>query len=78
VNASSPQPVTNAAFSRALGRALGRPSWLRAPALPVRLALGEMATMALTGQRAVPARVLEAGFRFDYSDIDQALRDIYR
>lgn len=77
VNASSPQPVTNAAFSRALGRALNRPSWLRAPALPVRLALGEMATMALTGQRVVPARALEGGFRFEYRDIDAALNEIY-
>jgi uncharacterized protein (TIGR01777 family) len=78
VNASSPQPVTNAAFSRALGRALGRPSWLRTPALPLRRALGEMANMALTGQRVVPARALEAGFRFDYTDVDGALREIYR
>jgi uncharacterized protein (TIGR01777 family) len=77
VNASSPQPVTNAAFSRALGRALNRPSWLRAPALPVRLALGEMATMALAGQRAIPARALESGFRFEYGDIDAALNEIY-
>lgn len=78
VNASSPQPVTNAAFSRALGRALGRPSWLRAPAWALRLALGEMATMALTGQRAIPARALEGGFRFDYTDVDEALKDITR
>lgn len=78
VNAAAPQPVTNAGFSRALGRALHRPSWLRVPAWAARLALGEMAMLALTGQRVIPARALEGGFRFEYADIEGALGEIYR
>jgi uncharacterized protein (TIGR01777 family) len=74
VNATAPEPVTNEEFSRALGRALHRPSWLRVPALPLRIALGEMADVALVnGQRAIPRRALEAGFVFKYPSIDAAM-----
>ncbi|HEY7790584.1 MAG TPA: TIGR01777 family oxidoreductase [Vicinamibacterales bacterium] len=78
VNACAPAPVTNAAFSRALGGALGRPSWLRAPAPAIRLALGEMATMVLAGQRAMPAKAIERDVPFKYGNLDEALRSIYR
>ncbi|HVC20909.1 MAG TPA: TIGR01777 family oxidoreductase [Vicinamibacterales bacterium] len=77
INGTAPTPVTNAAFCAALGRALGRPSWLRAPAFAVRLALGEMATIALDGQRALPARALALGFTFRYRRLDEALTEIY-
>ncbi|HET9270078.1 MAG TPA: TIGR01777 family oxidoreductase [Vicinamibacterales bacterium] len=74
VNAASPTPVTNADFSRALGRALRRPSWLRVPGFALRLIFGEMANdMLLAGQRVVPRRALEAGFAFKHPDIDSAL-----
>jgi uncharacterized protein (TIGR01777 family) len=75
VNATSPGPVTNEELSNAIGRALHRPSWLRAPAFALRLALGEMADVALiNGQRVVPRRALEGGFEFRYSTIDEALQ----
>ena len=77
VNATAPAPVTNAAFSAALGRALHRPSWLPAPAFAIRLALGEMATLALNGQRALPARATGLGFTFRFTDLDAALQDIF-
>jgi uncharacterized protein (TIGR01777 family) len=75
-NATSPEPVTNADFTRALGRALRRPTLVPAPAPGLRLAFGELADTLLTGQRAIPQRALELGFRFTFSEIDRALGDL--
>jgi hypothetical protein len=75
-NLVAPEPATNEAFSRALARALGRPSLLRAPAFALRLALGEMADMLLGGQRPAPRRLLEAGYRFRFPALDPALADL--
>jgi uncharacterized protein (TIGR01777 family) len=75
VNATAPTPVRNADFSRALGRALHRPSWLRVPAFALRLIVGEMADHGLvTGQRVVPKRALELGFQFQYPEIEAAMK----
>jgi hypothetical protein len=75
MNATAPVPVTNAEFSRALGRVLRRPSWLPVPGPAVRLLVGELATYALLhGQRVVPKRALALGFQFKYPDIETALR----
>jgi uncharacterized protein (TIGR01777 family) len=77
LNATSPAPVTNAEFSKALGRALRRPSVLPAPAFALRLALGEMAdALLLSGQRALPVRATDLGFSFRYTNIDEALASI--
>ena len=74
LNATSPSPVTNAEFSKALGLALKRPSFLPAPAFALRIALGEMAdALLLSGQRALPMRATDLGFSFRYSNIDDAL-----
>jgi hypothetical protein len=73
-NATAPAPVTNARFSRALGRELHRPAITPVPALALRLLYGEMADLITTGQRAVPSRALAAGFDFRYAELDQALR----
>ena len=74
LNATSPSPVTNAEFAKALGAALKRPSVLPAPAFALRLALGEMAdALLLSGQRALPVRATDLGFSFRYSNIDEAL-----
>ena len=72
-NASAPQPVRNVEFTRALGRALHRPTVLPVPAAGLKLALGEMADMLLTGQRAVPAKAEAMGFAFRYPTVDLAL-----
>jgi len=75
VNASSPHPVTNAAFTDALGRVLGRPTLLPLPSPAVKLALGDMGgELLLQGRRVVPDRALEAGFRFLRPGIEDALR----
>lgn len=76
VNLVAPQALTNAGFSSALGHALHRPSWATAPAVLIRLALGEMAEMILGGQRAEPQRLLGAGYTFKHPTADAALTDI--
>ena len=77
LNATSPSPVTNAEFSKALGLALKRPSFLPAPAFALRIALGEMAdALLLSGQRALPMRATDLGFSFRYSNIDDALASV--
>ncbi|MCS6964584.1 TIGR01777 family oxidoreductase [Thermoflexus sp.] len=75
-NLTAPRPVRNAEFARILGRVLGRPSWLPVPAFALRLAFGEGADFLLTGQFVRPRRLLEAGFRFRYPDLESALRAI--
>jgi uncharacterized protein (TIGR01777 family) len=77
VNATAPNPVTNEEFSRVLARVLHRPSLFRVPAFALRLAMGEMAdALILKGQRVVPARALELGFRFEYGTLEPALSAI--
>jgi uncharacterized protein len=76
VNATSPNPVTNADFSRALGRALGRPAVLPVPGLALRLLYGEMAQIVTTGQRVIPRRLAQLGFQFRHPQIEPALREV--
>ncbi len=77
MNASAPGTVTNKAFSKALGRALHRPSFMPTPAFMLRLALGPVAGVITKGQRAVPAKALALGYQFKFGNIDDALRDIF-
>lgn len=79
LNASAPNPVTNAEFSRALGRVLRRPAFMPAPAFVLELLLGEMAgSLLLSGQRAIPAKAQELGFVFRHERVDAALASIFR
>ena len=74
-NGTAPSPVTNAEFSTAIGRALHRPSWFRVPGFVLRIVVGEVAPVALiNGQRVVPKRALDAGFRFQYPTIQEAMQ----
>lgn len=73
VNAVAPAGVTNAEFTRALGRAVHRPTLLRAPRFALELALGELASVVLASQRVVPKRALDAGFEFAHPTLDEAL-----
>jgi len=78
INVTAPNPVTNADFARALGRALHRPSLLPAPGFALKLLLGEMAdALLLSGQRAVPAKAEHLGYQFAFTDVDAALRRIF-
>ncbi|MCO7572238.1 TIGR01777 family oxidoreductase [Pseudomonas chlororaphis] len=75
-NACAPKPVRNCEFAKSLGRVLHRPALMPLPAFVLRLALGELSLLLLGGQRAVPARLLEAGFTFQFTDLSAALDDI--
>jgi len=77
-NLTAPNPVSNNGFASELGRAMGRPAFLRAPAPVLRLALGEAADLVLRGRRVVPRRLLESGFEFSYSCLEGALKNLYR
>ena len=72
-NLTAPDPVTNAEFTRALAKALGRPAVLGLPSAALRAALGEVASELLGSARVVPARLEEAGFSFAHRDIATAL-----
>jgi hypothetical protein len=73
-NATAPEPVTNKVFSKALGRALGRPAVVPVPKLAVKVRFGsEFGEQVTAGQRALPRRALDDGYRFRYADIDSAL-----
>jgi uncharacterized protein (TIGR01777 family) len=74
VHLTSPNPATSAEFTKALGRALHRPAIFPLPAFAARLLFGERAeAILLEGQRAIPARLLDAGFTFAYAGLDEAL-----
>jgi uncharacterized protein len=74
VNLTGPDPVRNAEFIATLARLLHRPALVPTPAFALRIALGEFAHEVLTGQRAVPKKLLDAGFRHEHSDLESALR----
>jgi uncharacterized protein len=77
VNAVAPAPVTNAEFTRILGRVLARPTLVPLPAFVARLTLGEMADeLLLASQRAVPARLQANGYRFRHPSLEDALRAV--
>jgi len=74
VNATAPQPVRNREFVAALGRVLVRPATVPVPGVVLRLALGEMADMLLTGQRVLPRAAERLGYRWQYPEVLGALR----
>lgn len=76
-NGTAPNPITMAEFSKSLGAALNRPSWMSVPPSALALLTGEMADMLLTGQRAVPEAALRFGYSFKYSMIAEALRALH-
>jgi NAD dependent epimerase/dehydratase family enzyme len=77
VNAVAPVPVTNAEFTKTLGRVLSRPAFLAVPAFAVRLALGEMADeLLLASARVEPAALQQSGFQFRYPQLEAALRHV--
>jgi uncharacterized protein (TIGR01777 family) len=78
VNATAPEPATNREFSRALGRALRRPAIAPVPGFAVRLLYGGMAMLVTGGQRALPRRATELGYRHKHPELDEALRSALR
>ena len=79
LNLTAPHPVTNAAFTRALGAAMHRPTAFPVPAIALQMMLGKEFADALLlgGQRVLPAKAERLGFQFKFPTIDTALRDIF-
>ncbi|MCB2228773.1 MAG: TIGR01777 family oxidoreductase [Desulfarculaceae bacterium] len=75
-NCTAPQPVQNRELAASLGRVLHRPAFLPAPGFAIRLAMGEMGSIVLTGQRVVPQALMRAGFTFQFPELDGALKDL--
>ena len=75
-NLTAPDPPRNREFARQLGRALNRPSLMPTPSFALKAVFGEMATVLLDGQRAIPARLQEDGHEFVFPDAVAALRDL--
>jgi uncharacterized protein (TIGR01777 family) len=72
-NATGPEPVTNGDFTDQLASILRRPALLPVPAFALRLVLGELSELLLGGQRALPARLQEYGFKFRFPSLEAAL-----
>jgi uncharacterized protein len=75
MNATAPNPVTNKVFSRTLGGALGRPSFMPTPKMVLRVALGQVAGVVTTGQRVLPKKALALGYQFRFSNVEEALKN---
>ncbi|MCJ8501908.1 TIGR01777 family oxidoreductase [Desulfatitalea alkaliphila] len=75
-NLCSPNPVRNRELAQTIGKVIGRPAVMPVPALALKLMLGEMAEAVMASQRAIPAKLLAAGFQFQYSDLEPALVDL--
>jgi uncharacterized protein (TIGR01777 family) len=75
-NACAPKPVRNSEFAKTLGAVLHRPAFMPMPALALKVCLGELSLLLLGGQKAMPVRLLEAGFTFRFTDLRAALDDL--
>ena len=79
LNGTAPNPVTNKVFSSTLARVLKRPAFLTMPAFVLKLMLGEMAQeLLLSGQHVVPKKILDAGYSFQYGELENALREVVK
>lgn len=77
-NLTAPKPVSNEAFSHALGDAMGRPSFMRVPGFALHVLYGDGAEVVLKGQNVPPRRLLDSGFEFHFRDIEGALKNILK
>jgi uncharacterized protein (TIGR01777 family) len=75
-NATSPNPVKNTDFAKALGKAMRRPALVPVPSFALKFVLGEASTLALDGQRVMPKRLLEAGYAFQYKTLGDAFPSV--
>lgn len=77
VNCTAPNPVTNRELTQTLGEVLGKPTFMPAvPGFVMSLVLGEFGSVLVKGQRVVPKKLLDAGFRFSFPDLRTALKDL--
>lgn len=78
INAVSPNAVTNEELSKAIGRAMHRPSWFRVPEAFIKVGMGEAAEIVTTGQHVLPRRAEELGYSFRWPNLDPALASILK
>ncbi len=76
-NLIAPQPTSNAEFMRETCKALARPYWFHLPEFLLRMTLGEMSVTLVDGRFVLPKRLLEAGFKFNYGNLGEALKDLF-
>jgi len=76
LNMASPKPVTNKEFSKTLAHVLKRPSWLPMPGFILKLLFGEGAVLLLEGEKLIPKKILDNGYRFKYAELEAALRNL--
>lgn len=77
VNATAPNPVTNSEFSKALAKVLSRPLIFKTPSFMLKLVFGEMSKLLLEGQKVLPKKLLDYGFKFKYPDLDSTFSKIF-
>jgi uncharacterized protein (TIGR01777 family) len=77
-NAAAPIPETNGNFGRHAAKILDKPAIMPAPAFMIKLAVGEMAAVVLEGRRALPKKIIDAGYKFKYEHAIDAWKDILR
>ncbi len=75
LNGTSPYPVTNAEFTKVLGKVLRRPAFLPAPSFAIKIAFGEMSQILLEGQKVLPVKFKEAKFRFRVPTLEMAIKE---
>ena len=78
VNFCSPEPTRNGDFAKILGRALGKPAFLKTPGLMLRLVLGEFGSTLLQSQRVIPQALMNAGFEFQFPNASAAISNLVR
>ena len=77
-NAISPEPVQMKTFARTLGKVMHKPSLFPVPKFILKLVMGESASAILASQKVKPEALLKAGFKFNYEDLESALRDLFK
>lgn len=77
LNLTAPEPKKMEEFGRTVGQVLRRPHWLPVPSFAMKLLLGEMSSMLLSGQRAIPEKALRTGYEFTFPALDPALKEVF-
>ena len=77
-NLTGPHPLTNADLGQVMAKSIQRPYWMPAPAFALKLALGEMSTLVLDGQKVLPKKLLAAGYAFHYQKAEEAIKQLAR